>query len=744
MIQMNIKLNIQTSLLTILSFICIISLISCEETNRNKGISWHSNAPFGTLPPGFEGFPERWNKQIHEKLLKEELAKKNDIKILRDKYFKENNDSIREKLQTQLISLESELTIIKERLAAGDYIKFAKASEIPTNLVWENGLNNPEIGDPKAKKGGVLRVWAAGSYPDTFRAEGPNSNSTFRAKLYDEISVGLIGMYPVTGKIIPGLAHKWAEAPDKKTVYFELDPDARYSDGSKVKTIDLLVNLFIRTSEYTKDVFFSNFYYQNCTNITIYDSSRFSVTIPTAKPLLPYYCSLFHPSPPHFYSEFGPNYVERYQWRVPPTTGAYTPDPNGLIRGRQITMTRVKDWWAKDKKFTKYTNNVDKIVYQYIAEPSKALELFRIGELDIMDVTKPELWHDRMEIPEVHHGYINRATFYNIYPRSPLGIYLNCAKAPFDDKNVRLGTHHAFDIENVINTTFRGDFQRLNSFCSGFGKFTNPHIKARPYSPELARSYFAKAGYTIPCPDGILRKPDGTRLQFTITYSNASPTTSTSLVKLKEDARKCGLDIMLDPLDSTVAFRKIMEKRTQASFMAWGISPPHPLNEQNFHSRHAYDERGGIMPYTNNINSFADKEMDCLLDAETNATSEEALLQATWAVQQKIHDEAIWIPAWTTEFTRLAYWRWVCWPDSETTKFSHPSIFDPVESYLYWIDTEAKKETLKAKRNKQSFPESDQVYDQFRFTEEIDSLQKKEPKDTFPSVPSIPHPDMNL
>lgn len=394
------------------------------------GVGWQPNVPFGTLPPGFDSFPERWNKQINDRLAREEAAKQKEIRELRDKFFKEEDSKVREKLQSKLIADEAALSVIHRRQTEGDYIKFKTPADIPQDLKWEDGLDNPEIGDPNAKKGGVLRQWAPGSYPDTFRPNGPNSNSGFRGPLYDEIIIGLVSIHPVTGKIIPGIAHKWAESPDRRTVYFELDPDARYTDGAKVKAIDLLVNMYIRTSEYSRDVFYNNFFYQNASNITIYDDSRFSITLPFAKPLLPYYCTLFIPSPPHFYCEFGPNYVERYQWRIPPTTGAYVVKPDGIIRGRQVTLQRVPDWWARDKKFTKYMYNVDQIVYNFIAEPSKAIELFRIGELDVLNITKPELWHERMEIPEVHNGYINRSTFYTIYPRPPYGVFLNTSKAP--------------------------------------------------------------------------------------------------------------------------------------------------------------------------------------------------------------------------------------------------------------------------------------------------------------------------
>ncbi len=216
--------------------------------------------------------------------------------------------------------------------------------------------------------------------------------------------------------------------------------------------------------------------------------------------------------------------------------------------------------------------NVDQIVYNFIAEPSKAIELFRIGELDVLNITKPELWHERMEIPEVHNGYINRSTFYTIYPRPPYGVFLNTSKAPFNDLNVRRGS--STHLISRISLTLPSAETTSGSIPTIQVSANSPIlILRRPYSPEQARAYFARAGYTIPCPDGILRKPDGTRLTAAITFPNSSPSLASTLGKLKEDARKCGLEIQLDPLDSTVAFRKIMENALRPP--SWpGDSPP--------------------------------------------------------------------------------------------------------------------------------------------------------------------------
>lgn len=723
-------------LLASLTFLFLMT--ACDDNSRSQGVGWHSNVPEGTMPPGFDTFVPRWNAKIEKWLSKESNSLEKEVGDLRNSYFHTQNLDEKNSIQGRLIAKTSQLEILRKRLVEGDYIQTKKTGDMPSGLVWKDGMEQPEIGDPKAKKGGSIRLWEAGSFPDTFRPIGPNSNNSFRGRLYDEIEMGLINLHPITGKVIPALADRWAIGPDGRTVYFHLDPNASYSDGVKVKPIDFLVCMHVRTSDYTKDVLYETVYKEEVSHITLYGDDVIAVTLPEARPLLPFYCSIFTPAPPHFYSEFGPNYVEKYQWRVPPTTGAYTISPEEMIRGRQITMKRVENWWARDKKFTKNTFNVDRIIYNFIADESKALELFRIGELDIMFMNKPELWHERMEIPEVHNGYIRRSTFFTIYPRPPFGIFLNTARPPFNDKNIRLGFHHALNIQKIIDINFRGDYQRLGSCASGYGRYTDSTIKAREFSPEKARKYFGQSGFTITCPDGILRKPDGTRLTAEITFPNGSGSLTTAMSQLKEDARKCGLDLQLDPLDSMVNFRKIMEKRHQACFMAWGFTPPHPTLSQCFHSAYAYDIKGNPIPYTNNISSFANPDMDRLLEAEKHVHTEDELEQNSHAIQHMIHNEALWVPGWTTEFARLGYWRWVQWPNSKTTQFCYPVIFEPTESHLYWVDESMQEETLKAKHKGIVFPEVDAVFDQYRYQTSLPETAGGESEHTLPSIPAVP------
>ena len=154
-------LKLSAILRTILASVSVSLLLTasagCKDSSQSQGVGWQPNVPFGTLPPGFDTFPERWNRQINDRLAREEAAKQKEIRELREKFFKEEDPKIREKLQSKLISDEAALSVIHRRQSEGDYIQFKTPADIPADLKWEDGLDNPEIGAPNAKKGGVLR-----------------------------------------------------------------------------------------------------------------------------------------------------------------------------------------------------------------------------------------------------------------------------------------------------------------------------------------------------------------------------------------------------------------------------------------------------------------------------------------------------------------------------------------------------------------------------------------------------------
>ncbi|MCF7785247.1 MAG: extracellular solute-binding protein [Prosthecobacter sp.] len=605
--------------------------------------------------------------------------------------------------------LEAQLTATRERLQHPEYFTFAKPEDIPTDLKWENGMDEPEIGDANAKKGGTMRQYIL-SFPPTLRILGENGNSSFRGYQYDDVEMALINLHPETGHVIPCIAKEWAVSPDNRTVYFRLDPEATFSDGTPITADDFFTQFYMQLSEYPKNPFGNQWYAENYANITRYDEHTLSISLTEPKPLAPYYVSTT-PLSSRFYSEFGPDFEQRYQWRCRPTAGAYVIHEEDIHFGRSVTLSRVKDWWAKDKKFYRNRYNVDHIVYRVVRLQEKVLELFRQGELDVEQLMMgiPEYWYEKLEIPEVFNGYIHKAKFYNIWPGSEAGLWLNLAMPPLNNKEIRLGLCYATNYQKVIDFDLRGDFQRLNTFSQGFPLIGDPPIKARPFDVQIAREHFAKAGYTKQGNDGVLINDKGERLSLTILHRK-SEIVQKVMQRLKEEAIKCGLEYKLEGMDSTAYFQKVTQKKHQLASVAFSVTPPIPDHYQGWHSKDAFMEDGKTpRPNTNNLCSFADPRMDKFCEDERHATTIEAIRVASWGADQIIHDEAPWIPAYEQNYYRVAYWRWVQWP-AKTFNVAISEL--PMSSHVHWIDEDVKRETEAAMRSGKTFPETDLVFDQ--------------------------------
>ncbi|QQL44741.1 ABC transporter substrate-binding protein [Sulfuriroseicoccus oceanibius] len=660
---------------------------------------------------GLEDFIPLYNNHIAEHLLQQKVRVEKALTEARETLAKAETDQAKANAASTLDDLERELARIEFRQSLDGYFSIKTPEDLPEGLVWNDGMEEPPIGDPDAKKGGRFNSFIM-AYPPTLRRFGAKSNHSFRGYLYDNLEIPLVSMHPTTGQFIPGVAKRWAVSADGRTMFYEIDPDARYTDDTPVKAMDYLRGVYVRISDNVVEPFYSQYYRDQFANLTVYSDHLLSISLPDAKPLLPLYASV-SPAPEKFYEEYGPDYKDRYQWRAEPTTGAYHLAEDGLQKGLSVTLTRKKDWWAKDKKHYQYMYNPDELYYKLVRSQSKAFEMFRAGEIDFHALTPPDFWYRKSEMPPVFKGYIERYTFYNQFPRPPYGLHINVRKAPLDNRDVRIGISYATNWQKVIDVIFQGDYARMNHFSEGYGSFSNPNIKARPFSIEKARAHFAKAGYTELGNDGILRKPDGTPLSVSVTYP-AVPVISQRLALLKEEAAKAGLELRLNGLDPSVAFKETSDKKHQICFTAWGMQPPFPRYHQFLHSTNAVTEEGKTKPNTNNIFGWADPVTDKLSERIRNASSTEEIRDAAWKVQQIIHDEAMFVPGYLTDFIRFGSWRWMRWPDEESMPLLPPETSVPDESYVFWIDEERKQETLEAMKRGETFPEVQHTVNVFR------------------------------
>lgn len=601
-----------------------------------------------------------------------------------------------------------------------EFFSFKSLSDLPVDLTWEDGSSLPEIGSPDAVKGGTEYVRIQ-DFPRTLRTVGPDSNGSFRSWILDDTAMAIAHRHPGEFSYYPGLAESWAVDRDSKTVFVKLDRSAKWSDGVPITSDDFFFMFWFFQSSYIIAPWYNNWYGTQYTNITRYDDHTFSISIPDAKPDMDSRVLELRPMPQHFFREVGDDFVARYQWRFAPTTAAYILKDKDIKKGRSITLTRNKDWWAKDKKNWRYRFNIDRIRLSVIRDTAKVFEAFKRGDIDQFGLNLAQYWYEKLpdDDPDVKAGYIHKSVFYNQRPRPTYGLWINTSRPLLDNQDIRVGISFATNWQLVIDKFFRGDFTRMQTSSDGYGEFSHPTLESRPFNIVKALESFAKAGFTDRGPDGILVNGRGQKLAFTL--SSGYESLKDVLTILKEEAAKAGIEFRIEVLDATAGWKKVQEKKHDIHFSAFNTSlEMYPRFWETYHSDNAYDhaflDDGSINPdrklktQTNNLEALAIFEMDLMIDKYRTSDNKQEMIELARAMTELHNEHASFSPGYYQGFFRLGYWRWIQYPDSFSYKYARGAG----QLFVHWIDAKMKEETLAARKDDKTFDPQIRVFDQFK------------------------------
>ncbi len=562
-------------------------------------------------------------------------------------------------------------------------------AKLPKGLKWITNNTDPVFSSPHAVKGGTLHS-AILNFPMTFRTVGPDSNGSFRSAILDN-QLSLINIHPDTGRIIPELATAWAFGSDKKTMYFKLNKKARWSDGVPVTAWDFAYTLKFMRSSHIMAPWYNNYYTKEIDKVIVYDDYTLAVKSTKAQPDL--YLKLgIAPCPEHYFGKIDKDFVQKYNWKIVPNTGAY--QMTNFEKGRYIVFKRKKQWWGRNLRYFKNRFNVDRVVFKVIRDYNMLWEYFKKGKIDVFSLTMPKYWYNRSNTGVFNKGYVKKIWFFNDTPRSATGMWLNLDRPIFRDKRVRYAFAHAMNIKKVIDDVLRGDYYRLNQAYVGYGDYTDSSIRPRKFDIDKVESLMKAAGWKRG-DDGIWRK-NGKRFSVEVTYGFEGYTPR--LVVLKEEAKKAGIELRLQKLDSTAAFKKFLEKKFDVAWMGWSTNI-RPSYWQCWHSDNAHKVQ------TNNITNTDNPELDKLIDRYRASLDENQRKVLSRKIQDKIHEIGAFVPTFMVPYVRYGYWRWIRLPKFHGTKLSD-SLFDPFNSMtggLFWFDKKNYNETIQAMKTGKTF-----------------------------------------
>jgi microcin C transport system substrate-binding protein len=256
----------------------------------------------------------------------------------------------------------------------------------PGDLKWLANDSDPLYASPEAQKGGTFKI-AIKSFPLTFRTVGPDSNATFRAAILGN-QLSLIGLHPNTMNILPELATHWAYGKDKKTMYFKLNPLARWSDGKPVTAHDFAYTLEFMRSKKIIAPWYNDYYTKESDKVIVYDDLTLAVASTKAQPDLHLILGI-GPIPRHFFGQLGDDFVRKYNWKIVPNTGPY--QISDFKKGKYVKFKRKREWWARDLHYFQNRFNVNNVIYTVVRDDNLEWEYFK---------KKPGryLWYDPAQI----------------------------------------------------------------------------------------------------------------------------------------------------------------------------------------------------------------------------------------------------------------------------------------------------------------------------------------------------------
>ncbi|APP07926.1 Diguanylate cyclase [Vibrio harveyi] len=580
-----------------------------------------------------------------------------------------------------------------------------QAGELPSDLQWQSNWQDPVFASDEAKRGGTLRSYML-SFPQTLRSVGPDANSGIRFYIMDG-TPKLAQRHPNTGKWIPQLADEWAFSDDYKTAYFKLNPKVKWSDGEMVTADDYLFMLTYYRSKDIIDPWYNDFFRNTIASVEKFDDYTISITVSEPKSndelmvLLNTPNHGLQPRPQHYFANINDqngdgmddNFVRKYNFKAEPTTSPYY--ISKINKGRSITFKHVGDnWWGYGNKYYQNRFNVDKLRIKVIRDSDIARKHFEKGKLDTFTMVLPQLWHEKTDSAPFAKGYIQKFWGFNQTSQGAGGLWMNTSMPLLSDINVRKGITFATDFDGMIKNVLRGDYSRKpHAMGYGHGDYDLPDAKAPAFEPELAIGYFEAAGFTNIGPDGIRVNKNGERLSFKITYGYNIWTPR--IAYLKEQAKLAGLELNLNLVDGSAAFKYILEKKHQLAFLNMGGGEL-PAYKEYFHSSNANRVQ------TNNHTNYSSLELDREIEAFNSEFDADKKYQLSREIQKLISNAFVIVPGYMVPYTRDAHWRWVKYPNNPMTKKTG-AMFNILGTSNFWIDTELKQQTQLAYKEGETF-----------------------------------------
>jgi peptide/nickel transport system substrate-binding protein len=309
--------------------------------------------------------------------------------------------------------------------------------------------------NPAAPKGGRLVLGAQGTFdslnPFTYKGVTPGN---MREYVFEGL-MARSGDEPFT---LYGLIAESVELPeDRGSVTFNLNPKARFSDGTPVTPAPVLPSqALLRDKGWP---YHRSHYAKVAKAEKIGERSvRFTFDAPGDREI-PLILALLPVLPRH---RIDPETFERTTLEPPVGSGPYIVAK--VDAGRSVAFRRNPDWWARDIPVMRGRFNFEEIRLEYFRDSASLFEAFKAGEIDVRPEDDPGRWIEGYDFPAARDGRVIKREFETRLPSGMSALVFNTRRPLLADPRVRRALLLLFDAEWINRSLFDSAYKRTQSF----------------------------------------------------------------------------------------------------------------------------------------------------------------------------------------------------------------------------------------------------------------------------------------
>ncbi len=517
---------------------------------------------------------------------------------------------------------------------------------------WTTNTEYKSILDTTLKEGGTVK-WAIFEFPATLRIIGKDSNSQFVRLVENLVFETLMGISSIEMEFIPGVATHWKISDDYRTYWFRINPEARFSDGSRLTAEDVIATWKLRVDEGILAPY-SNMVWGKFDEPVA--ESPYIVRVHTNElnwKFFLYFGGMSIMPAKYIGHLTGKQYMKVFQFEMPPGSGPYIMEKENIKKGRSLTIKKRHDYWDKDNPKSKGGANFERIKFSVVNDERLTFEKFKKGEFDFYLVGRAQWWHEECDFENIKRGLVQKRKIWNDEPQGVSGFVFNMREEPFNDKRMRQAFTYLFNREKLMSQLFFNEYIHTDSYYPG-SVYENPNNPKYRYDPDKAVKLLKECGWTERNEEGWLMNDKGEVLDLDLTFAAAS--FARILTIYQEDLKKVGIKLNLRQSQGATMFKMVNERKFKIHWQSWsGLLFPNPENDVSSWTADPLN--------TNNLAGVKNERIDELIKQYNVCFDQSKRIEMIREIDSILMDIQPFALGWYAPFQRILYWNKFAYPE---------------------------------------------------------------------------------